>query len=164
MIRQVERLFPSQNGLNSAIREEVAELLNQQLADALDLYTHCKQAHWNVKGIQFYSLHLLFDQLAEHLLEHQDLLAERVTALGGAAMGTLHLAAEYSRLEEYPDVVMGVEHLQALINSFGFYARSLRSAIDQALELGDTDSSDLLTELSRQADKDLWFLEAHLQG
>ena len=52
-------------------------LLNQELADTSDLYSQTKQAHWNVKGIHFYQLHLLFDELAEKRQGEADELAER---------------------------------------------------------------------------------------
>ncbi|MGH9933436.1 MAG: ferritin-like domain-containing protein, partial [Pyrinomonadaceae bacterium] len=58
-------------------RAKLNSLLNQQLADIFDLYSQTKQAHWNVKGMYFYPLHLLFDKLAEELEEYVDIIAER---------------------------------------------------------------------------------------
>ncbi len=83
-------------------REQITTMLNQQLADTFDLYSQTKQAHWNVKGPEFIQLHKLFDKLAAGILEAVDTTAERVTALGGVAMGTAHMAAQSSRLPEFP--------------------------------------------------------------
>jgi starvation-inducible DNA-binding protein len=146
-------------------REQLIEILNQQLADTTDLFTQLKHAHWNVKGSDFYQLHLLFDQLAECPLEWSDLIAERVAMLGGYAKGTARMAAANSRLDEFPtDAIAGMEAVQALVAAYGKYCASTREAIRKSDELGDPTTADLFTEISRDADKNRWFLEAHLQA
>jgi starvation-inducible DNA-binding protein len=138
-------------------------LLNQQLADTLDLQTQLKQAHWNVKGPHFIALHELFDKLAEELEDPVDDIAERITALGGVANGTARIAAKTSRLKEFPDGrIDGLRAVAALADRYGALAASTRAAIDAAGKQGDADTSDLFTGISRQLDKSLWFLEAHL--
>jgi starvation-inducible DNA-binding protein len=140
-------------------------LLNQELADTADLYSQTKQAHWNVKGIHFYQLHLLFDQLAEKRQGEADELAERATALGGYALGTVRMAAASSGLPEIPTGIdAGVDYVRALVERYGIHANNMRAAIDEADEAGDKDTADLCTEISRELDKDLWFLQAHLQA
>jgi starvation-inducible DNA-binding protein len=86
--------------LPAEVREQVITLLNQHLADTFDLYSQAKQAHWNVKGAQFFQLHELFDKLADEAQEYVDLIAERVTALGGTAAGTVRISAAASRLDD----------------------------------------------------------------
>src|SRR6266568_1638128 len=78
------RLYPTKNDLPEAARREAIGLLNQRLADCVDLQTQCKQAHWNVKGPTFIALHKLFDEVNEAVEEYVDLLAERVAALSDA--------------------------------------------------------------------------------
>ncbi len=159
------KTFATKNDLAPNVREKAIALLNQHLADTSDLYSQTKQAHWNVKGIQFYQLHELFDKLAEEVEEYIDLIAERATALGGTALGTVRMAAEASRLPEYPrDAVDGRQHVEALTARFAGLAKTSRAAIDAAAAFGDVDTSDLFTEVSRGLDKHLWFLEAHLTG
>lgn len=148
--------------LDAETREQVVRLLNQHLADTFDLYSQTKQAHWNVKGAQFFSLHELFDKLAGDLLGHVDTIAERATALGGTALGTARMAAANSRLAEYPDVVGSRESVEALVERYAALAASTRAAIDTADNLGDADTADLMTGVSRDLDKSLWFLESHL--
>jgi starvation-inducible DNA-binding protein len=158
------RMHETRNDIPREQRELLIGVLNRQLGDTLDLYTQTKYAHWNVKGSDFIQLHELFDELATHLIGFVDLIAERATALGGTALGTARMAAEASTLPEFPsDAVEGMAAVGALSDRFGAYARSTRTAIDEAEKLGDTDTNDLFTEVSRQIDKDLWFLEAHLQ-
>lgn len=158
------RLFETRNDLDRDNRIEMIELLNQTLADATDLMTQVKHAHWNVKGREFQQLHELFDEQAALLQDHMDLVAERTTALGGSAMGTVRMAAGESRIQAYPDdVVEGMAVVDALADRFTRHAEELRADIDAAMDAGDEDTADLYVELSREVDKQLWFLEAHLQ-
>src|SRR5690606_19587077 len=114
-------------------RTKLIELLNTNLAEALDLYSQTKQAHWNVKGMDFIQLHELFDDLAEKLEGHADELAERATALGGVAMGTVRMSASTSSLAEYPDdVADGAKHVGLLADRYGEFGNRVRAAIDAA--------------------------------
>jgi starvation-inducible DNA-binding protein len=159
------RLYSTRIDLPEDTRTQVVEILNKSLAATLDLKTQVKQAHWNVKGMNFYQLHELFDEIAGELEGYVDMIAERVTALGGVALGTARIAASESILPEYPlDIVDGKDHVTALAERFAPYAKMVRDAIDKTDELGDADTADLYTEVSRTVDMRLWFLEAHLQG
>ena len=161
----VSLTFKTQIDLPEETREQVIAILNQQLADTFDLFSQAKQAHWNVKGMDFIQLHKLFDEVAEPLLAYADMIAERITALAGLARGTVHMAAASSTLADYPtDIVDGEAFLEVLIDRFASYAASTRQAIDDTEELGDMGSSDLFTEIVRGVDKHLYFLEAHVRG
>jgi len=161
---ETTRQFSTHVDLSVEVREQVIEMLNQHLADSFDLMSQVKQAHWNVKGKDFYQLHLLFDEIAGEVVEFVDLVAERVTSLGGYATGTVRMAAEHSALPEYPtDITEGMEHVKALVERYGLYANRIRVAIDASGNLGDQTTADLYTQISRTADKRLWFLEAHIQ-
>lgn len=158
-------MFRTHVDLPEETRAQMVALLNQKLADSFDLYSQLKQAHWNVKGRDFFQLHELFDALAANTLEHVDLIAERATALGGEATGTARMAAAASALPDFPlGACEGMEVVGLLVERYGNHAASTRAGIDQAEEAGDADTADLFTEVSRQVDKDLWFLEAHLQA
>lgn len=157
--------FPTGNDLSIETREEVAHSLNQALADTTDLQTQTKHAHWNVKGMQFQQLHQLFDEQTELLAGQADTIAERLTALGGTAHGTARQAAANSQLEEFPaDATDGPACVAALADRYAAHAANMREWIDATAAVGDADTSDMFTELSREIDKQLWFLEAHLQG
>lgn len=151
--------------ISRCTREPMVELLNQQLADTFDLYTQIKQAHWNVKGMKFMSLHLLFDDLAANFIRYADDIAERATALGGLAKGTARMAAERSLIEELPsDMMDGEEFVIAMADRFAAYGASSRAAIGQAEGENDAVTADLFTEITREVNKSLYFLESHLQG
>jgi len=158
-------LWPTQNDLPDKVRGGAVDLLNQQLADALDLALQAKQAHWNVKGPSFIALHELFDTVVAELFEHADDLAERAVELGGIAFGTARSAARTSRLVEYPlDIHSGHQHVAALSAALAKFGASSRAGIDGANALGDADTADLFTEISRGVDKLLWKVEAHAQA
>lgn len=158
-----ESLQHTRIGIPEERRDEIVALLNQTLVDLLDLHYQVKHAHWNVQGPAFIALHQLFDQLADRVEEHADDVAERITAFGGLANGTVRLAAEHSRLAEFPPVRASFEVVAALANHYGQLANDVRAAIDIADEFEDAGTADLFTGISRALDKDLWFLEAHLR-
>ena len=144
------------------VRTTVIEILNGSLADLNDLKSQTKYAHWNVKGPSFYSLHLLFDQLAAGFDEQIDTIAERIAALGGVAHGTVRQAAEHSSIEEFPENINSdLEFARVLAQRFASAASTVRSNIDRTSQLGDQGTADLYTSLSRDLDKNTWFLEAH---
>ena len=154
----------TKNSLSADTRKKVIRLLNQTLADLSDLYSQSKQAHWNVRGPNFYSLHKLFDDLAGMVEPHLDSIAERTTALGGVAQGTVRQTAAQSNLAEFPTKPAGgMDFVAALVERYAGCANATRKAIDQSAAAGDADTADLFTEISRDLDKALWFLEAHTQ-
>jgi starvation-inducible DNA-binding protein len=162
--RTATRLVVTHNDLPDDVRQEMIQLLNAQLADTFDLFSQTKQAHWNVKGPDFIQLHELYDELAAKLLDFVDMIAERATALGGVATGTARMAASASRLAEFTAApVSGPESIHMLVERYAALARSSRQAIDQSDQAGDMDTNDLFIEISRELDKSLWFLEAHIQ-
>ena len=146
-------------------REKLIGILNQSLADSIDLVYQAKQAHWNVKGPNFIALHELFDRVATELDTHVDDIAERITSLGGVALGTVRLSAENSSLAEYPhEITDGTAHVDALSTALSDFGKSARKNIDVTDEIGDKDTADLYTGISRNVDKLLWFVEAHNQA
>jgi starvation-inducible DNA-binding protein len=163
LARKEAAMHPTRNDLPARNRARLEKLLNQRLADALDLEAASKQAHWNVKGPNFIALHELFDKLHDNIEEHVDSLAERITAIGGTALGTVGAAARGSSLAPYPESISsGPAHVAALADRLADFGRKVRQAIATAAKLDDADSADLFTEISRDVDKYLWFLEAHL--
>lgn len=153
----------TRNDLADNTRKAVIALLNARLADTIDLRLAVKQAHWNVKGPNFIALHELFDQIQARVDTFTDDIAERAVALGGVVAGTSQAASKSTNLEAYPlDVIDEKAHLAALAERLAAYGKLVRAAIDASDEAGDKDTADLFTGVSRQIDKDLWFIEAHL--
>ena len=149
-------MYKSKIDLPEKVRRNVIVILNDRLADAIDLQSQVKQAHWNVKGPHFIALHELFDKISAAVIEHIDEIAERVTSLGGTAEG--------SKLKNYPlSITAGKDHLFYLSTQISVFGKAVRTAIEDTDKLGDADTADLFTGISRELDKYLWFVEAHLQ-
>ncbi len=158
-------MYETENDLPQKRREELNALMSQRLADAIDLQLQLKQAHWNVKGPNFIGLHELFDEVNADVAGYVDLIAERIVQLGGIAEGTVRVAAGRSRLAEYPlDIADGAAHVEAVARALSTFGRDARNTIDEADELGDADTADIFTEISRGIDKWLWMVEAHSQA
>jgi starvation-inducible DNA-binding protein len=157
-------MYKSKIDLSEKVRRNVIVILNDRLAEAIDLQSQVKQAHWNVKGPNFIALHELFDKISDVVLEQIDEIAERATSLGGTAEGTVAVASKRSKLKNYPlNITAGKDHLYYLSTQVSAFGKSVRAAIADTDELGDADTADLFTGISRDLDKYLWFLEAHLQ-
>ena len=160
-----QTLHPTKIDIPDNARAAMVDLLNARLADAVDLATQMKQAHWNVKGPSFIALHELFDAIHTAVQGHVDNLAERITALGGTAYGTARVAAEASALPPYPlQIQSGADHVDAVSGALAAFGSGVRAAIAEAGEAGDADTEDLFVEVSRDIDKNLWLVEAHAQS
>jgi len=158
-------MYETENDIPLKRRLELNALMNQRLADAVDLQSQVKQAHWNVKGPNFIGLHKLFDEVDEAVESYVDLIAERIVQLGGIAEGTVRVAASRSRLPEYPlDIADGTAHVEALARALSTFGQTARTTIDETDALDDKDTADIFTEISRGIDKWLWFVEAHSQA
>ena len=164
-LKTVPKMYETENDISKSCRTELNAMMNQRLADAVDLQMQMKQAHWNVKGPSFIGLHELFDKVDEAVESYVDMIAERITQLGGIAEGTVRVAASRSRLAEYPlTIADGMAHVAAVAKALSTFGHEARNTINQADELEDADTADLFTEISRGIDKWLWFVEAHAQA
>ncbi len=158
-------MHPTKNDIPAEKRSSLALLLNEELAELIDLGLQAKQAHWNVKGPNFIALHKLFDETAEGIEDYIDDVAERIVALGGTAEGTVGIVGKRTKLPAYPtNISNGRDHVEAFSTALAATGKSVRASIDKSTELGDADTADLFTGISRGIDKSLWFVEAHLQG
>lgn len=145
-------------------KHELIGILNQQLANALDLQSQTKHAHWNVKGTNFYGLHRLFDDLYERVEKDVDTIAERLTALGGVAHGTVRMAAGATELDEFPaGLSASLDVVRHMAVVYAQCANSVRDCIDKAEDLGDKGTADMFTDVVRDLDQAIYFLESHLQ-
>jgi starvation-inducible DNA-binding protein len=147
---------------DNAIKTSAAQL-NARLADMLALKLALKQAHWNVKGPAFIAVHELLDAVAGRVEEQTDVMAERVQALGGVAMGTVEVVAAEASVAAYPtDLVGEKDHIEAVCGRIADLGGRMRQAITEVTAAGDDGTADIFVGVSRQLDKDVWFLESHL--
>lgn len=158
-------LHTTKNPQQENVRGAMVELLQKHLGTAIDLSYQAKQAHWNVKGMNFIAVHELFDRLHEEAEVFVDDIAERLTAMGGQAQGTVQASAANSVLDPYPlDLVTSENHLRRLSDSYSTWGRALLEGIKEADEAGDDLTTDLLTSIGRDIDTSIYFLESHFQA
>jgi len=158
-------MYETENDIPEKNRVELTVLMNQRLASAVDLQLQLKQAHWNVKGPSFISLHELFDKVSESVESYVDLIAERIVQLGGIAEGTIRVSGSRTRLPEYPlQVADGMEHVEAVARAISTFGEEVRATIEETGAFDDAATVDLFTEISRGLDKWLWMVEAHAQS
>ncbi len=159
------KMYATRIALSEDQKKQVVEVMQDKLASALDLYSQAKFAHWNVKGINFYQLHLVFDSVADNVFPQIDQIAERLTQLGGVANGTVRQSAANSLLPEFDiNLVAGMDYVKTLADALGCYCAELREASDRIEEIGDDPTSDFFKALAVEAEEQLYFLEAHLEA
>jgi starvation-inducible DNA-binding protein len=157
-------LHTTKNDTKNNAKAVSMQCLEARLADSIDLGLVTKQAHWNLKGPQFIGVHLLLDKFRDEQDEWTDSIAERIVQLGGTAKGTVQEIMSRTALKPYPtDTYKIADHLAALIERYASCANAIRQNIDDTADAGDAGTADLFTEVSRGLDKQLWFLEAHVQ-
>ena len=163
--------YTTRLGISEDKRHQLVALMNATLAATSDLYSQTKQAHWNVKGKDFYQLHLLYDELAEKLEEPADLIAERIVLLGGYAYGTVRMAAKNSIIAPFPgadaegdeDPMNDPSFLTTLADRWAQYADHIRESNAASDEIGDPGTTDLYDQIVHIAERGTWFIEGHLQ-
>ena len=158
-------MHKTMNPISENIRGAMVELLQAHLGTAIDITYQTKQAHWNVKGMNFIAVHELFDELHDLTENYVDEIAERLTAMGGQAHGTVQSAVQNSILDAYPiDLVKSEDHLRRLTESYAKWSAAVAKGIDEASEAGDPFTEDLLTGIGRELDKSIYFMESHFQS
>jgi starvation-inducible DNA-binding protein len=157
------KLLPSRNDLSQKARTEVVDLTNRAIASLIDLQLQTKQTHWNLRAPQFIAIHEMLDELYADLDKYVDVLAERITQLGGTAYGTLEAVTAHTKLETYPAKVHTWEsRIEHFANVIAIAGAQCREAIDQTDEAGDAVSADIYTGVARGIDMWLWKVESHL--
>lgn len=150
------------NTLPSEICLKSSDTLNLHLSAALDLHAQLKQAHWNVRGKGFFGVHSLLDSIAAKVEDYSDMIAERIGFMDQTAQGTLAVAAERSFLVPY---TLGLadekQHLFAIASALAAFAQSVRKAVTDLTKDDDVAAADLMTDILRGIEQQLWFVESH---
>ena len=151
-------------GLEEDVRLESTRNLNQVLADTMMLRDMYKKHHWQLSGVTFYQLHLLFDAHYAKQVELVDALAERIQALGGVSLAMPQDVAEQTRVERPP---IGREEvpvqLSRLLEAHELILKESHEFAKTADEAGDDGTNDLLvSQIIRTNEAQVWFLSEHL--
>ena len=150
-------------GIDSADREKIVKGLSVLLADSYTLYQMTHNFHWNVKGPQFNSLHLMFMTQYTEQWNALDMIAERIRALGYPAPGTYKQFVKLATIKEVegvPNATEMVRHLVAAQEATARTARKLFPVVDAA---NDQPTADLLTQRLEVHEKTAWMLRSLLE-
>ncbi|HOB25125.1 MAG TPA: DNA starvation/stationary phase protection protein [Kaistella sp.] len=150
----------TQKNLNS-----INDLLNKVLADGNVLYIKLRKFHWNLSGDNFMELHQLFEAQYDAIAEAIDEVAERISTLGGTAIGTTSEFAKLSQLKETPGKVPDNQGmLKELVSDHETIVKALRKFIDECdTKYGDVGTADFLTGLIQEHEKMAWKLRKYFK-
>lgn len=152
-------------GITDANLKKICSQLNNILADANIFYIKLRKFHWNITGPDFIEYHELFEEQYEAVAETIDEIAERISQLGGVAIGTTMEFAKLSQLKESAGKVPGeIQMLKELLGDHETMIRSLREAIDKCDEnYKDVGTADFLTDVIRAHEKQAWKLRQYIK-
>jgi starvation-inducible DNA-binding protein len=151
---------PITSPLTDSDKAVTGNVLRATLVDLIDLALIGKQAHWNVVGKNFRSVHLQLDELVDVARNYVDEVAERASAIGVSPNGKARTVVEYSGLPEYPENWQTVEAtVDAIVDTLTAIIRRLRKRIDET-DKSDLVTQDLLIEIARAVEKEHWMWQA----
>jgi starvation-inducible DNA-binding protein len=140
----------SKNDLSETVRNQIIELCNARLADAVDLQLQCKYEQWNVKGPDVVALQEFFNQVHEDVGHYADRIAERTVQLEGIANCTEHVVPTWAHLAEFNAVNAGERaFIQTLASALASFGKITDQARDRCNELDDIVTTEMFTEISR---------------
>ncbi|MEO1538192.1 MAG: DNA starvation/stationary phase protection protein [Pseudomonadota bacterium] len=144
-------------------KAEIAEALNQCVAETTVTTMLAQNFHWNVTGMAFGPLHELFQTIYEDHFTAQDDLAERIKALDAHADGMLAGMLERSKVSENDGRGSDKDMLKAMVDAQEILAATLAGAGVLAANHGDTLTEDLCIERGQTHEKFAWMLRSHLR-
>jgi starvation-inducible DNA-binding protein len=152
----------NQIGLNQTKSKELAEGLNNLLADYMMFYQNTRGLHWNIKGEKFFELHIKFEELYTNLLLKVDEVAERILTLGVTPFHTFEEYLEISKIESLKNVSDGKKGVHSILKSFELLMIKQRELLNLASETGDEGTNALMSDYIREQEKQVWMYSAYL--
>lgn len=149
-------------GLDTLKAAELANKLNNLLANYQIFYSNLRGYHWNIKGEKFFELHLKFEELYNDAFLKIDEIAERILTLGHTPLHTYTDYIASSEIKTTKDVTDGKQAVNNVINGFSILVRMEREILELAGETGDEGTSALMSDYIREQEKSLWMYNSFL--
>lgn len=149
-------------GLDPKKCKELAELLNDLLANYSVFYQNARGYHWNIKGDKFFELHIKFEELYNNLFLKIDEIAERIRTLGHAPEHRASVYLEYSDIKESTKVSDGMKSVDEILSAFKVLLTKQRVILELSAEIGDEGTNAQMSDNIREQEKLVWMYSAYL--
>ncbi|GGE98213.1 MULTISPECIES: Dps family protein [Pseudoalteromonas] len=149
-------------GLNSAKSEDIVKSLNSLLSCYQIQYMNARGFHWNIKGRNFFELHLKFEEIYNLLLEKVDEIAERILTLGGTPVHAFSEYIEASKISEAKNITEGTAAVENLLAGYSTLIQMQREILAQAGDADDEGTASLMGDYIKEQEKLVWMLKAYL--
>ncbi|WP_411345795.1 Dps family protein [Paenibacillus sp. WLX1005] len=147
---------------NSTQTKRIEELLNLQVANLNVLYVKIHNFHWYVKGENFYTLHIKFEELYNEVTLKMDEIAERLLTLKGSPAATLKEYLELATVQEANGSEDARTMVQTIIEDFATVTEQFQETIELAEESADQPTADMLIAFKADLEKHMWMLRSYL--
>lgn len=148
-------------GLNSSKSKELANKLNDLLADYMVFYQNTRGLHWNIKGEKFFELHLKYEELYTNLLLKVDEIAERILTLGATPLHTFDDYKSTAKVKIVKNVADGKEGVKATLKAFETVIIKQRALLNLSADAGDEGTNALMSDYIREQEKLVWMYSAY---
>ena len=149
-------------GLDSEETQNVIESLNRLLSCYQIQYMNARGFHWNIKGRDFFELHVKFEEIYNLLLEKVDEIAERILTLGGEPLHAFSDFIELSQINEVKNVSDGGQAVQLLVDGYSTLIKMQRKVLSDAGDNQDEGTAALMSDYIKEQEKLVWMLKAYL--
>lgn len=148
--------------VTTSLTQSIQVVLNKQIANWGLLYVKLHNFHWYVKGNQFFTLHVKFEELYNEAALHVDELAERLLSIGGQPAATMKSFMELSSLKEASGTETATKMVEAVIEDFTILTQELKAGMQACEEVQDETTSDMLLAIQTSLEKHRWMLQSFL--
>ena len=149
-------------GLDTIKSQQLADKLNDLLANYSVFYQNTRGYHWNIKGEKFFELHLKFEELYNDLLLKIDEVAERILTLGHSPRHNYSDYMTVSKIHESKQVTDGIKAVTDILDSFKTIITLQRELLLLSAEAGDEGTNALMSDYIRAQEKSVWMYSAFL--
>lgn len=149
-------------GLQTVKCNEIAKQLNTLLSNYQMLYINVRGFHWNIKGSNFFELHLKFEEIYNTLQLKIDEIAERILTLGGTPVHSYSEYIKLSEIQERTNISEGKKALNEILNSFKITISLQREILELAGSANDEGTNALMSDYIREQEKSIWMYKAYL--
>lgn len=149
-------------GIDKVLSENLSKSLNTLLADFQVFYMNTRGFHWNIKGVQFFELHIKFEELYSLLVIKIDEIAERIQTIGFVPFHSFESYLKNSTIKPVENVSDGVKAIEHIVTSLASLIKSEREVMTLANEANDEGTSALMSDYIREQEKLVWMYKAYL--